>query len=373
MPAPSRMRRSETLSAHSLAQGAIIIALTLCSNVAAGWAQSAGPPPPPAAAPNATDNNAQLGSHQTLLDLGSGFLRRLGSQTTSGYNAAYGSNPNGGGASESATPPVFRSWAEFYGISSRTDPQGSFTGDRRKTYGGVAGIGATVLPGLNVGMSVDQSETKIDMPLALQSAKLGLTQLGFNASYAVGPWTLAGVVVHGWGNIDSQRDTLAGFALSNYRGRVDGVLGELSYYWGLGQGRIVPKLAVEYVRAATDPFQEFGGFVPVSAAAALGERTRFLAGAEVGHYWIIDRHVLDLSAYGKLVDNVTQNLSPIAVSANGQTITVQGITESRYGADAGAGISYGLTDVLRVYASYDGKFRQNFTSHQGTAGVEVKW
>ncbi len=350
------------------------VANAACSPCTSGPPPSSFVPPPPPPGPSLTDNNAQLSSNQALFDLGSNFLRRLGNQATWGTTAALGNNPGGGGASESAAPAqTFRSWAEFYGMSARTDAQGSFTGDRRSTYGGVAGIGATVFSGFNIGAWVDQSDTKIDMPLAPASAKLGLTQLGFNASYTLGSWTLAGAMVHGWGNINAQRGTLTGLALSSYQGRIDGALGELSYYWALGQGRIVPKLGVEYVRAESDPYTEAGGFDPVSAARATAERTRVLIGAEVGHYWVLDSHVLDMSAYGKFVDNVTQNISPVSVSANGQTVAVQGIRESVNGADAGAGISYGLTNALRVYANYDGKFRSNLVSHQGTIGLEVKW
>ena len=350
------------------------VANAACSPCTSGPPPSSFVPPPPPPGPSLTDNNAQLSSNQALFDLGSNFLRRLGNQATWGTTAALGNNPGGGGASESAAPAqTFRSWAEFYGMSARTDAQGSFTGDRRSTYGGVAGIGATVFSGFNIGAWVDQSDTKIDMPLAPASAKLGLTQLGFNASYTLGSWTLAGAMVHGWGNINAQRGTLTGLALSSYQGRIDGALGELSYYWALGQGRIVPKLGVEYVRAESDPYTEAGGFDPVSAARATAERTRVLIGAEVGHYWVLDSHVLDMSAYGKFVDNVTQNISPVSVSANGQTVAVQGIRESVNGADAGAGISYGLTNALRVYANYDGKFRSNLVSHQGTIGLEVMW
>jgi outer membrane autotransporter protein len=52
---------------------------------------------------------------------------------------------------------------------------------------------------------------------------------------------------------------------------------------------------------------------------------------------------------------------------------VQGILESRTGADAGAGLSWILSNQARLYANYDGKYRSNFISHQGTLGVEVKW
>jgi outer membrane autotransporter protein len=56
-----------------------------------------------------------------------------------------------------------------------------------------------------------------------------------------------------------------------------------------------------------------------------------------------------------------------------QPVSVQGIGESRYGADAGAAASLSVTNNLRFYARYDGKFREQFVSHQGTAGVEVRW
>ena len=42
-------------------------------------------------------------------------------------------------------------------------------------------------------------------------------------------------------------------------------------------------------------------------------------------------------------------------------------------ADAGAAVSLSLSNSFRLYARYDGRFREHFDSHQGTAGLEVKW
>jgi uncharacterized protein with beta-barrel porin domain len=207
----------------------------------------------------------------------------------------------------------------------------------------------------------------------MQSATLDLTQLGFNASIDKGPWTWAVALVHGFGAINSSRGTALGPASANYNGQIDGALTELSYYWTMDQSRLVPKAALEYVRASTGSFQEVGGLDPVSASGATLERARALVGAEVGHYWIVDQKILDLSAYGKFVDNFEQNISSVAVSLGPQSIFVQGIGESRYGADAGAALSLSLTNAVRVYLNYDGKFRSALQSHQATMGVEVKW
>ena len=162
-------------------------------------------------------------------------------------------------------------------------------------------------------------------------------------------------------------------ATAGYNGQIDGALTELSYYWTSDQNRIVPKAALEYVHASTGAFQEMGGLDPVAATGATLERSRMLLGAEIGHYWIVDQKILDLSAYGKFVDNFEQNLSSVTVSLGPESIMVQGIGESRYGADAGAALSLSLSNTVRLYLNYDGKFRSAFQSHQATTGLELKW
>ena len=94
-----------------------------------------------------------------MLNLGSSFLERLGNQATNGFDRSLRNNPGGGGASEATEAPRYRTWGELYGISTTTGAQGDFVGDKRQTMGGVAGFGAQIAPGVNVGFSVDQSHT----------------------------------------------------------------------------------------------------------------------------------------------------------------------------------------------------------------------
>jgi uncharacterized protein with beta-barrel porin domain len=353
----------------------VAIAFVLIAIMSAAQAQAppTPPTPPPAPEPTLIAVNSMVSSNAALANLGSNFLERLGNQQSNGFNRLQRTNPGGGGASESTEPPRFRTWFEGYGNSTRNGAVDGFVGDSRKTWGGVAGIGARVAPGINLGFSVDQSRSAIDVPLALQSATIDLTQLGFTASVDSGPWTWATAAVHGFGNINSRRDTGLGIATAGYNARLDGVLSEVSYYWTRDQGRVVPKGAFEYVRARTGSLQEIGGLDPVFATSATVQRARLLIGAEVGHYWIFDRKILDLSAYGKFVDNLVQNFSDITVSLGAQSITFQGIGEGQYGMDAGASASLSLTSTARLYANYDAKFRNTMQSHQGTVGVELRW
>ena len=237
----------------------------------------------------------------------------------------------------------------------------------------MAGIGARVAPGVNVGFSVDQSRTAIDVPLALQSATIDLTQLGFNASLDKGPWTWAMALVHGFGNIHSAATPAlvwrppATTRSSTARSRNRVITGRRT------RAASCRRPAFEYVHARTGSLQEIGGLDPVMATGATVERMRLLVGAEIGHYWIFDQKILDLSAYGKFVNNVVQNFSDITVSLGSQSVTLQGIGESQYGADAGASASLSLSNTARVYLNYDAKFRAALQSHQGTLGVEFKW
>ena len=352
----------------------LAVALLLAVGVtSAAHAQSPTPTPTPIPTPSPTPSviNSMVSSSATITNLGSNFLERFGS--TSGFNRMMRTNPGGGGASESTETPRYRTWFEGYGISANNGPVGLFAGDNRKTWGGIAGVGARVATGVNVGFSIDQGRTDIDVPLALQSARIDLTQFGFTASIDAGSWTWASAIVHGIGNIHSRRDTGLGLATAGYNAKLDGVLSEISYYWSKDQYRVVPKGAIEYVRAQTGALQEFGGLDPVSATGATVQRFRVLVGAEVGHYWIFDRKIFDLSAYGKFVNNVMQNFSDVTVSLGSQSVTFQGIGESQYGADAGASASLSLTNTARIYINYDAKFRAALQSHQGTFGVELKW
>jgi uncharacterized protein with beta-barrel porin domain len=197
-----------------------------------------------------------------VTNLGSNFLERLGNQASYGFSRALRNNPGGGGASEATDAPRFRSWAEAYGIWARTGAQGDFVGDRRQTWGGVGGLGARLAPGVNVGVSVDQSRTKIDVPLALQAATLDLTQIGANASVDKGPWTWAIALVHGFGKVNSSRDTGAGFARADYNAHIDGALTELSYYWSWNRAASCRRPRSNMCAPRPHLFRSWAGLIP---------------------------------------------------------------------------------------------------------------
>jgi uncharacterized protein with beta-barrel porin domain len=138
----------------------------------------------------------------------------------------------------------------------------------------------------------------------------------------------------------------------------------------------VPKLTAEWMHTRTDAFVETGGAAPVSGTAVTATRVRMMIGAELGKSWLVDRRILDASVYARFVDNLVQDVSSLSIAlADGTSpsLAIAGIRESHVGADAGAALSAKVTDMMRLYLVYDGRYRSNFTSHGGTIGAEFRF
>ena len=67
-----------------------------------------------------------------------------------------------------------------------------------------------------------------------------------------------------------------------------------------------------------------------------------------------------------------QNFGAVTVSLGTQSIVVQGIGESRYGADAGASASLSLSNTARLYINYDGKYPRRDAVAPGHARPRVQ-
>jgi uncharacterized protein with beta-barrel porin domain len=324
----------------------------------------------------AATSNPYRSSQATLFDVGSQFLQRFNAVYSFRTAASAANNAQGGGADPSAEQR-YRTWFEGYGLRSHTDARGDFPGDTRKTYGGVAGIGATVATGLSFGLSVDQSQSLIDVTRLAQRGRIDLTQVGGIVSYENGPWNINATLVRGFADVHTSRVDTGGLSSAGYQASLWGAMTELSYYWALPDNtRLVPKLTFDWMRSHTDAFTEIGGTTPIAGSAVTASRVRMLIGGELGHSWLVERHIMDASVYARFVDNLSQNIGAIQITdTTGVNLPqfVAGVRESNLGADAGATLSAKVTDAMRLYIVYDGRYRSNLTSHSGTVGAEFRW
>lgn len=357
------------LHGAALALAAAVFAATFNSQAFAQGCTFFVPCPPVPVANGNVYGSAQAG----LFDIGSHFQNRLGAIISTRTAASAGNNPQGGGAE--VVYDRYRTWFEGYGINTTTDAQDAFLGDSRKMYGGLAGIGMRVAPGVTLGVSVDRNTTDVDMPGA--SGRIDLTQIGAVGAFEHGPWTLGVTVIHGFGDINTSRFESGGTSTADYYARLWGAMAELSYYVALPNNwRFVPRLTFDWLRSRTDAFREAGGTNPISGSSVTANRIRMLAGGEIGRSWLVGRQIFDFSVYARLVDNLAQNIDDIIINDTSVVTAPQfvaGVRESTLGADAGATFSVKISQVARLYAVYDGRFRSNLTSHGGTVGAEFRW
>lgn len=362
-----------------IASASAFLVVVVCLFASAGTVQAQ-----PTTVPlPASDGNIHLSSPSAALDIGTRFLRHLGTEAASRSTGAPRQfDPAGGGADLDGAPRTaaqisdrYRTWFEAYGVRSRMDPQGEFAGDRRRTFGGVAGLGMTLAPGVSVGLSVDQSRTDVDISPLSQSSKIDLTQIGGNIAFESGPWTLGIAAIRGFGDVDSQRGA-ATPSLATYDTNLWGALAELSHYWSSGNWRVVPKVGIDWARAESDGFVESGGVQPVIGSTQIAERTRVFGGAEIGYSWLNGKTIFDFSVYGRGVDIVSLNAGGLTISSTDVLFSprfIAGVSEDRIGFDTGAAFSVRLSPLVRFYAVYDGRFRSNFESHAGTLGLEFRF
>ena len=125
------------------------------------------PTPAPTPTPSLTIISSEFSVGNTTADLGSNFLERLGSQATNSVNRIARTNPGGGGASQSAGAPDRAGQSlRHLGADRRA---GRFRRRPAQDLRRRGGHRRTLAPGVNVGLSLDQSRS-LSTCRGLQSA-----------------------------------------------------------------------------------------------------------------------------------------------------------------------------------------------------------
>ena len=314
-----------------------------------------------------------VSSSAAVTNLGSNFLERLGNQSKDGFNRLQRTNPGRrrrlGGHGSAALPDLVRRLRQLYEKRRGRGFRRRYQKDlgRRRPQ-----IGARVVPGINIGLSIDQSRSAIDIPLALQSATIDLTPdrfHGLRRQRAVDLGQRGGARFRQHQFAPRHRLWASDRRIqcaARRRAERDQLLLEQ------GPDRIVPKAAFEYVRAGTGSLQEIGGLDPVSATGATIERWRDLGRRGGRPLLDLQPKIFDLSGYGKFVDNVVQNFSDHRQPWRAEHHVAGDRREPVRRRCRRVGVAQ-PDRHRRLYANYDGKLRAVMQSHQGTLGVEVKW
>ena len=83
-----------------------------------------------------------------------------------------------------------------------------------------------------------------------------------------------------------------------------------------------------------------------------------------------------MSISGKIIDIVSQRVEVLSATSLIPGIaprTVPGVVDARIEYALGATLSVRLASLVRLYATYTGRFRDGLNSQGGTLGLELNW
>ena len=189
---------------------------------------------------------------------------------------------------------------------------GDFTGDSRKTYGGVAGVGATVAPGF------EPRHFRRSEPI--QHQRDGVWR---NAGASTSPRsarsphtkTAPGISTPRWSAASAMftaaASTSAARPRPSYQARSVGGDGRAQLLLGAARQHpsSSPSSPSTGCEPRTDAFTEIGGTTSDPGSAVTASRVRMLIGGELGHSWLVDRRIMDISVYGALSSTTCRRTS----------------------------------------------------------------
>jgi hypothetical protein len=253
-------------------------------------------------------------------------------------------------------------WGEIYGARVRH-------GDRRDTHGLAGGFGVAVTPGLTLGLGVDHGWIDIDVPGAMESGELDLTEVGASVRLHRGPFSAALSAVYGFGSAETLR-TIVGSSRAAYDVRLAGAALDIGYTLEAGGWRIRPVAGLDHVRIESNGFIETDTLGLAAADHASG-RTRASLGVEVSRD--LGRVELAASArYVAVLDGGERTLPVAFAIAPGTPLVMTGREEGD-SALVGARARFAIAPRASLTLSYDGRFGPGYDGHAGFAGVSIRW
>jgi uncharacterized protein with beta-barrel porin domain len=266
-----------------------------------------------------------------------------------------------------------RGWAEGYAFRHRADSRG-LPAERRDARGLAGGLAFAAREDILLGFGVDQGWLDLEVPDALETADIELTQLALGARFGGGPFSLAVSASYGFGSVDSER-SLVTVSTASYDVAVFGLFAEASYAFEAGAWQLAPTLGIDHVRVETEDFAE-RGTLGLAVPEHDSSRTRLFPGVRFGRSFAFGEGTrLDVAGslrYLAVVGGDERTIPVAFTIAPGTPLVMRGLDE-RNSALAGVQARLRLSPSLDLYLAYDGRFADGDHAHGVTAGLSLVW
>ena len=228
--------------------------------------------------------------------------------------------------------------------------------------------------GWSAAFTSSQGWLDLNMPDAMETAQIDLTQVALGARFGNGPFSLAASVSYGFGSVDSTSSLIAVSTASRTMST---------------SSACSPKRATRSRPAAGGCAARHDGPCPhrqrglhrqrharLAVPSHDSDRTRLIPGLEFGRSFPLgDRGALDLSGsvpYVAIVGGEERTLPVAFTIAPGTPLVMRGLSE-RDSALIGAQARLRLSPTFDLYLAYDGRFAGGYDAHGGTVGFKLVW
>jgi autotransporter-associated beta strand protein len=251
-------------------------------------------------------------------------------------------------------------WGEFYRF--RVNQSG-----RRDAWGLAGGFGLALASGVTLGVGIERGWLDIDVPGALETGNLALTEFGAALRVDSGPFSASLAAVHGFGDAETRR-TIIGGSDADYDVRLTGVALDFGYVIDMRGWTLRPQAGLDYIRLSTDPFTE-SDTLGLVVADQSEDRVRASAGLSIGRDF--GGFAFSASARYLAVLSGGERSLPVAFAiAPGRILDMSAPSEPD-GALLGARLAVPLSPGTTFFVGYGGRFGGDYETHAGTAGFRV--
>ncbi|MBU3732650.1 MAG: autotransporter outer membrane beta-barrel domain-containing protein, partial [Beijerinckiaceae bacterium] len=258
----------------------------------------------------------------------------------------------------------------------------------QRGYGLMAGLDYQDTSELLFGGAVYGSSTRFQVPDRSTTGTLNSGLIGAYAMYQSGQFYATGTLFGGFQSTQTNR-VIAGvmptaeFAQGRLNGGLLGARVEMGYKLKADMVSIVPFLAFQpavYSQMRANENSQLGtggqGYAGLSYASAMGRAVPLLIGAQF-ETEIVTRDGSVMVPFIRLAwmhdFTPSRRMNASFMTAPGFMFNVIGASQPRDALVARAGAQLKITDLMRVFGSFDGVFSGQGNSYAGTIGLQMGW
>ena len=297
--------------------------------------------------------------------------------------AAVISGPVGGGTDTAATAGTLetaRVWGKTFGFQSHVGADANAAALTTRGVGGAVGVERLLLPNFLAGAALGY--TAASTGNALQDVKSDTVAGAIYGSYVLSGFEFNGLAGVNGNHFDSSRTLGINGVATPFQGSAHGLgwnlYGDAGYRFQLpttsGVTYLKPFVGLNYASLDRSASTELSsGGLALNYGAQTFNRFSSLLGVDLGSTYAIGGGYLRPEVRLGWIHDYLDPAPPVFATFAGTTLVTRDPEPGNDGFVVGVQATMWSRPNMQLFVGYNGEFRRNLESHQGTTGVRFSW